>query len=88
MHFSSRYYFQRGMKKIDLHSLDSEQRFFSFTSTPSEVSLILSEEHLDLFSKELFDIDSTCWKAIQVGSGATGTCKLYCKFNNRKLEEM
>jgi len=44
------------------------KRLFSFTSSPSETSIIMSTDSMCAFPSTAFDIVPACWKAIHVGS--------------------
>ena len=52
----------------------NDDRFFSFTASPTEISLIFESDSLSLFT----DLEShtSSWKAIQVHAGASGSSNL------------
>jgi hypothetical protein len=50
----------------------SDLSFYSMTLTAAEVSLILDEEVLSLFPKDLIQVHSSKWRCIQVDFGSMG----------------
>jgi len=52
---------------------EEKKRFFSFTETPDEVSLILDEESASSFPKDSLTLCNVIWRALQISEGSYGS---------------
>jgi len=50
-----------------------ENRFFSFTASPAETTMILEQNQLASFPKDVLEVHSARWKALQVAEGLSGS---------------
>lgn len=70
-------FFPKRLQRSVLSHFPSEKRFFSYTNSNNELSVIVSADNLSLLPLELFDVDPGKWRALQIVGDETGICKFW-----------